>query len=100
MMCLSTGLRDSLINFHLQEMNGALTSSLRKWRTRGTRTLYVLKITQHSEDVYFDIGQDNIENLYENILELLLNETGIVEFMKKLKSAEIDLDLPLDNLLK
>ncbi len=52
----------------------------------------VLKITQHSEDVYFNIGQDNIENLYENILELLLNETGIVEFMKKLKSAEIDLD--------
>ena len=59
----------------------------------------VLKITQHSEDVYFNIGQDNIEHLYENILELLLNETGIVEFMKKLKSAEIDLDLPLGNLI-
>ena len=63
------------------------------------RGLYeVLKITLPSEDIYHKIGQDNIEHLYENILELMVNEIGTVEFMKKLKSAEVDLDLPLDNL--
>ncbi|MBY9020930.1 MAG: hypothetical protein KGD67_07720 [Candidatus Lokiarchaeota archaeon] len=65
------------------------------------RGLYeVLKITLASEDIYFQIGQDNIENLYENLLVLMTNEIGTVEFMKKLKGAEIDLDLPLDNLQK
>ena len=58
----------------------------------------VLQITLRSEDIYFDIGQDNIEHLYENLLELMVNEIGTVEFMKKLKSAEVDLDLPLDSL--
>ena len=58
----------------------------------------VLKIILPSEDIYFEIGQENIEHLYENLLELMVNEIGTVEFMKKLKSAEVDLDLPLDNL--
>lgn len=60
----------------------------------------VLKIALPSEDVYFQIGQDNIEHLYENLLALMLNEIGTVEFMKKLRGAEIDLDLLLDNLIK
>jgi agmatine/peptidylarginine deiminase len=59
----------------------------------------ILKITLPSENTYFNMGQDNIEALYENFLELMINELGTVEFMKKLKSAELDLDLPLDNLL-
>ena len=59
---------------------------------------HILTITLPSEDIYFEIGQDNIEHLYENLLELMVNEIGTVEFMKKLKSAEVDLDLPLDNL--
>ncbi|MBY9012600.1 MAG: hypothetical protein KGD70_09525 [Candidatus Lokiarchaeota archaeon] len=59
----------------------------------------ILKITLPSENMYFNMGQDNIEALYENFLELMINELGTVEFMKKLKSAEVDLDLPLDNLL-
>jgi hypothetical protein len=60
----------------------------------------ILKITLPSENMYFNMGQDNIEALYENLLELMVNDLGTIEFMKKLKSAEIDLDLPLDNLLK
>ena len=46
------------------------------------------------------MGQDNIENLYQNFLELIVNELGAKEFMKKVKSSEIDLDIPLDNLFK
>ncbi|MFX0076863.1 MAG: hypothetical protein ACFE96_15570 [Candidatus Hermodarchaeota archaeon] len=55
----------------------------------------ILKITLTSENMYFNMGQDNIEALYENLLELMVNEPGTIEFMKKLKSAEVDLDLPL-----
>ena len=63
------------------------------------RGLYeILNITLTSDDIYFTMGQDNIEHLYENILELMVNEIGTAEFMKKLKSAEVDLDLPLDSL--
>ena len=60
----------------------------------------VLKINLSHENIYFQMGQDNIETLYQNLLELMLNELGTIEFMKRLKNAEIDLDLPLDNLLK
>ena len=60
----------------------------------------ILKIALSSENIYFNMGQDNIEALYENLLELMLNDLGTIEFMKKLRSAEINLDLPLDNLLK
>ncbi len=60
----------------------------------------ILRITLPIENTYFNMGQDNIEALYENLLELMVNELGTVEFMKKLKSAEVDLDLPLDNLSK
>jgi len=59
----------------------------------------ILKISLTTENMYFNMGQDNIEALYENLLELMVNELGTVEFMKKLRSAEIDLDLPLDNFL-
>ena len=60
----------------------------------------ILKITIPSENMYFNMGQDNIEALYENLLELMVNDLGTIEFMKKLKSAEVDLDLALGNVLK
>lgn len=60
----------------------------------------VLKINLSYENIYFQIGQDNMEALYQNLLELMINDVGTIEFMKKLKNAEIDLDLPLDNLIK
>jgi len=60
----------------------------------------VLKINLSHENIYFQVGQDNLEALYQNLLELMVNDLGTIEFMKKLKNAEIDLDLPLDNLLR
>lgn len=46
------------------------------------------------------MGQDNIEALYQNFIELMVNELGTKEFMKKVKCAEIDLDMPLENIFK
>ena len=60
----------------------------------------ILKINLPHENIYFQMGQDNMEALYQNLLELMVNELGTIEFMKKLKNAEIDLDLLLDSLLK
>lgn len=60
----------------------------------------ILKINLSHENIYFQMGQDNIEALYQNLVELMINDLGTIEFMKRLKNAEIDLDLPLDNLLK
>jgi len=60
----------------------------------------VLRINLSNENIYFQIGQDNLEALYQNLLELMINDIGTKEFMKKLKNAEIDLDLPLDNLFR
>ena len=58
----------------------------------------ILKITLPSENMYFNMEQDNVEALYENLLELMINDLGTIELMKMLKGAEIDFDLPLDNL--
>ena len=60
----------------------------------------ILKINLPHENIYLQMGQDNMEALYQNLLELMVNELGTIEFMKKIKNAEIDLNLPLDNLLK
>ena len=58
----------------------------------------ILKIALPNNNIYLHMGQDNIEALYQNFIELMVNELGTKEFMKKVKTAEIDLDLPLENI--
>jgi len=58
----------------------------------------ILKITLPSENIYFQLGQDNIEALYQNFLELMVNDLGVEKFMQKLKNSEVDLDISLGNL--
>jgi len=58
----------------------------------------ILKITLPSENIYFQLGQDNIEALYQNFLELMVNDLGVQKFMQKLKNSEVDLDISLGNL--
>ncbi|MFX1359792.1 MAG: hypothetical protein ACFFBT_07400 [Promethearchaeota archaeon] len=56
----------------------------------------IFKIALPDNNIYHQMGQDNIEALYQNFIELLVNELGTKEFMKKVKSAEIDLEMPLE----
>ena len=56
----------------------------------------LLKISYPESHIYFKLGLDNIEALYENLLEILVNEAGTGEFIRKVKRSEIDLDIPLD----
>lgn len=60
----------------------------------------ILKIVLPNNNIYFQMGQDNIKFLYQNFIELMINELGTKEFMKKIKSAEVDLDMPLENIFK
>lgn len=57
----------------------------------------ILHITLSSDNIYFKMGEDNIEALYENFLELMFNIIGTNELMKKMQNSEINLDLPSDN---
>ena len=56
----------------------------------------ILKISLPEKDFYLDAGVENIIALYQNILELASNESGLREIMKRLENSEIELDIPLD----
>lgn len=58
----------------------------------------ILNINFSGEDIYFKLGQDNLLALYENLLELILNEYGLRKLVKKIKDSKIDLDIYLDSL--
>lgn len=58
----------------------------------------ILNINFSDEDAYYKLGQDNLLGLYENLLELILNEYGLRKLVKKIKDCEFDLDIALDSL--
>ncbi|MBD3197618.1 MAG: hypothetical protein GF317_21365 [Candidatus Lokiarchaeota archaeon] len=60
----------------------------------------ILDFTLDKDDVYFQMGIDNVTSLYQNLLELLTNEEGLKEFMKKFRKSEVEIDIPLDNITK
>ncbi len=60
----------------------------------------ILKISMNDDDALFKMGLDNVIGIYQNFLELMLNDYGARQFMKKLRSAEIEIDIPLDFLLE
>ncbi len=47
----------------------------------------ILKISC-DDDVFCKMGLDNLEALYKNLLELLLNDYGLRQLMKKLKNSD------------
>ncbi|MHA1293683.1 MAG: hypothetical protein ACTSQJ_13575 [Promethearchaeota archaeon] len=59
----------------------------------------ILKINLDSNDIYFQMSLDNLNGIYKNLLELLLNDYGARQFMKKLRNSEVELDIDLDGVL-
>ncbi|MBD3255759.1 MAG: hypothetical protein GF383_11750 [Candidatus Lokiarchaeota archaeon] len=51
------------------------------------------------EDFYFQLATDNIIGLYHNLMEVILNENTAKFLKKKIKSAELNIDIPLGNTL-
>ena len=56
----------------------------------------IFKITLNDNDSLFKMGLDNVIGIYQNFLELMLNDYGAKQFMKKLRSSEVEIDIPLD----
>ncbi|TFF85622.1 MAG: hypothetical protein EU517_01410 [Promethearchaeota archaeon] len=65
----------------------------------GLQGIYeILNLTYSDENMYFLMAQDNIRAIYGSFLELMTNQEGVLGLIKKIKSAEIDLDIPLDSI--
>jgi len=52
-----------------------------------------------SEDLYLNAGKENIEALYQNFLELMMNDSGLRKVAKKIQDSEVEIDIALDNYL-
>ncbi|MEJ2276398.1 MAG: hypothetical protein P8Y70_01420 [Candidatus Lokiarchaeota archaeon] len=59
----------------------------------------ILEINFSENDFYLKAGEENLTGLYKNLLELFLNEYGLRRLIKKIKDSELDIDIPLENLL-
>ena len=59
----------------------------------------ILKIITPSEnDIYYQIGIDNLSVLYQNMLDLISNDNATKQLSKKIESSELTAELPLGNL--
>lgn len=58
-------------------------------------SLAVPEDEEHS--IYYDIGCENLSALYKNLLELLTNDYGARDFVKKLKNKQVDVEIPLED---
>jgi len=52
------------------------------------RGLYQILKISCDDDAFCKMGLDNLEALYKNLLELLLNDYGARQLMKKLKNSD------------
>ncbi|MHA1491934.1 MAG: hypothetical protein ACTSRI_20060 [Promethearchaeota archaeon] len=59
----------------------------------------IINFNLTDDDIYFKTATDNLTGLYQNLLELLLNNDGLSHVVKKIKNAEVELDIPLNELL-
>ena len=66
---------------------------------KGLYEVLHITLAGKEEDIYYEIGKDNIKALYKNLIELLLNDYGLRKIIKKIKNSDIDLDIVLNELL-
>ncbi len=60
--------------------------------------LYEILVLSNPDNFCYKLEFDNIIELYQNLLELLSNDTGANEVMKKLKKSKIERELRLKDL--
>jgi len=59
-----------------------------------------LAVDNEENEIYYNMGIDNISGLYENLLELMFNDYGARQVMKALRNSEVDLAIPLNDPIK
>ena len=57
----------------------------------------ILNINFDNDDFYFKAGLENLNGLYRNILELILNDYGLRQFKRKLDNSEVDIEIVLED---
>jgi len=66
---------------------------------KSVKGLYDILNIGIEDEIYLEAGKDNISGLYENVIELLLNDYGLRKLVKKIRSSELEVDIVLDELL-
>ncbi len=59
----------------------------------------ILDLTISDDKFYYEAGKDNIMAVYKNLIELLLNEYGLRNLLKKIQNSEVDLNIVLNDYL-
>jgi len=59
----------------------------------------VLDLSLSEDEFYYEAGKDNITAIYKNLIELLLNEYGLRQLLKKIQNSEVDLNIVLNEYL-
>ena len=56
----------------------------------------VLKLILNERDALYKVGMDNLLGLYDNFLQIMMNEYGANALIKKIMHSRIDIDISLD----
>jgi len=59
----------------------------------------ILDLSLSEDDFYHEAGKDNITAIYKNFIDLLLNESGIRQLLRKIQNSEVDLNIVLNEYL-
>ena len=65
---------------------------------KGLYEILSLVFAEDEDNIYFHLGEDNLVGLYQNIAELLTNDYGLRQLVKKLSKSKLELNLTLDEL--
>lgn len=57
-------------------------------------------ISPNENDIYYELGKDNIIFLYHKIVDLILNEDGVRQLRRKIKDSEVKLGIPSTDFLR
>jgi len=66
---------------------------------KGLYEILSIKLEDADDNFYFEAGEDNLMGLYQNLVELLTNEYGLRQLIKKIKTSKIDLNITLNERL-
>ena len=66
---------------------------------KGLYEILSITLEDSEENFYFEAGEENLMGLYQNLVELITNEYGLRQFLKKIKRSEIDLNITLNERL-
>ena len=59
----------------------------------------ILNINLAEDDFYYESGTENLTGLYKNLIELLVNDSGLRKLVKRMKNSELDLNIVLNEYL-